>query len=158
MAFGGPKAATARARLNGYASGLEVSAAKDLEQRKIAFEYEQLRIPWLDVKQRHYRPDFLILKNYIIVETKGLFSPTDRRKHVEVKEQHPDLDIRFVFTNPNSKLYKGSKTTYAMWCEANGFMYAKQDIPEDWLKEKLNRKSKAAVIKLKTEEKEKKSK
>ena len=37
MAFGGPKAATARARLNGYASGLEVSAAKDLEQRKIAF-------------------------------------------------------------------------------------------------------------------------
>jgi hypothetical protein len=53
-----------------------------------------------------------------------------------VKQQHPELDIRFVFSNPKAKLYKGSKTTYGKWCEKNGFLYAKETIPIEWIKEK----------------------
>lgn len=53
-------------------------------------------------------PDF-VLTNNIIIETKGLFTSPDRRKHVWIKKQHPELDIRFVFTNSKAKLYKGAK-------------------------------------------------
>lgn len=85
-------------------------------------------------KQRKYTPDF-VLDNGIIIETKGRFTVHDRMKHLYIKASRPDLDIRFVFSNPNVKLYKGAKSTYADWCEKNGFLYAKQLIPEDWLNE-----------------------
>ena len=41
----------------------------------------------------------------------------DRRKHLAIQKQHPELDIRFVFSNAQAKLYKGSKTRYSGWCE-----------------------------------------
>ena len=69
------------------------------------------------------------------METKGRFTVSDRQKHLLIKEQQPELDIRFVFSNQNAKLYKGSKTTYAQWCEKNGFQYAHKTIPDDWLSE-----------------------
>jgi len=84
---------------------------------------------------RTYTPDF-VLGNGIIIETKGLFTADDRRKHLAVKEQHPKLDIRFVFTSSKSKLSKGAKTTYGQWCEKNGIQYSDRIIPEDWLHEK----------------------
>lgn len=40
-----------------------------------------------------------------------------------VKEQHPELHIILLFQNPNNKLYKNSKTTYAMWAEAHDFTW-----------------------------------
>ena len=97
--------------------------------------YEEFKIKWTDVRFRVYTPDF-VLDNGIIIETKGLLTSEDRRKHTEVQKQHPELDIRFVFTNERSKLYKGSKTTYAMWCEKNNLKYATRIIPLKWLKEK----------------------
>ena len=60
----------------------------------------------------------------------------DRRKHIQIKKQHPELDIRFVFENSKSKIRKGAKTSYADWCMKNGFRYYDRIIPEDWLKEK----------------------
>ena len=39
-----------------------------------------------------------------------------------VKEQNPELDIRFVFQR-NNTLSKNSKTTYGAWCEKHGFPY-----------------------------------
>jgi len=143
------RGASQRGLAEGYRSGLEASAAADLEERKAAYEYETFKIPWEDRKMRKYTPDFLLLKNYIIVETKGRFTSVDRRKHVEIKGQHPDLDIRFVFTNSRAKLYKGSRTTYGDWCDTHGFKYADKTVPTEWTKEKLNRASKAAVLKLK---------
>lgn len=82
-----------------------------------------------------YTPDFP-LPNGIIVESKGLFETTDRQKHLLIKKQYPHLDIRFVFSNPNQKINKGSKTSYADWCVKNGYKYAKKLIPVEWLKEK----------------------
>jgi hypothetical protein len=120
---------------NRYRSGLERVVAEFLKQNKKSFRYEDLKIEWKDLRYRTYTPDF-ILDNGIIVETKGIFDNEDRRKHLAVREQHPELDIRLVFSNANAKLYKGSKTTYAMWCDKNEFLYSHRVIPPDWLKEK----------------------
>ena len=79
-----------------------------------------------------------VLNNNIIIETKGLFTSPDRRKHVQIKKQHPELDIRFVFTNSKAKLYKGAKNTYGQWCTKKGFKYYDRIIPEDWLTEEPN--------------------
>lgn len=95
-----------------------------------------------------YTPDF-ILPNGIIIEAKGLFETADRQKHLLIKKQYPHLDIRFVFQNPNNRLYKGSKTTYADWCKKHGYQYATKLIPSAWFKEQ--RKSVVGLL-----EKEKK--
>ena len=105
----------------------------------MSFTYETLKIPYTIPASSHtYTPDF-VLENGIIIESKGLFSVEDRKKHLLVKAQHPEYDIRFVFQNPNTKLYKGSPTTYAMWAEKNGFKWAKKTIPEEWLKEMVKK-------------------
>ena len=117
-----------------YRSGLEKEVTAFLRERQKKVRYEELVIEWEDLRYRTYTPDFM-LDNGIIIETKGMFDSEDRRKHLEVKKQHPTLDIRFVFSNANAKLYKGSKTTYADWCDKNGFLWAHRVIPEEWLKE-----------------------
>ena len=121
-----------------YRSGLEEEAAAFLKSRQKKVEYEKLKIEWEDLKYRTYTPDFE-LDNGIIIETKGIFSAADRRKHVEIQRQHPKLDIRFVFSNANAKLYKGAKSRYCDWCEQKGFQWAHRVIPEDWLREKGSR-------------------
>lgn len=111
--------------------------------------YEQLKIEWEDLRYRTYTPDFQ-LDNGILIETKGQFDSEDRHKHIEVRRQHPELDIRFVFSNARSKLYKGSKTTYAQWCEKREFLWANRVIPEEWLKEE-GTATRKRIIPLKTE-------
>jgi len=120
---------------HGYRSGLEFKISMALDTIKYKYDYESIKIEWEDLAYRTYTPDF-ILKNGIIIETKGRFLTTDRRKHLCIKKQHPKLDIRFVFTNSRSKLSKGAKSTYAEWCIKYGFRYYDRIIPEDWLKEK----------------------
>ena len=69
------------------------------------------------------------------METKGRFVTADRKKHKLIKEQHPDIDIRFVFSNSKTRISKTSKTKYGKWCELNGFKYADKVVPDEWLKE-----------------------
>jgi len=118
-----------------YRSGLEREVAEYLKGKQSKVRYEVLKIEWEDLRYRTYTPDF-ILDNGIIIETKGIFDSEDRRKHLEVRKQHPELDIRFVFSNSMAKLYKGSKTRYCNWCDKNDFILAHRVIPEEWLKEK----------------------
>jgi len=125
----------AAAKKYGYRSGLEQKVSDYLNERNVKYGYECIKIEWEDLAYRTYTPDF-VLNNGIIIETKGLFTAADRRKHLAIKKQHPTLDIRFVFTNSNSKLRKGAKSTYAEWCIKKGFRYYDRIIPEDWLKEK----------------------
>ena len=117
-----------------YRSGLEKEVTAFLSKCQDKVRYEELVIEWEDLRYRTYTPDFM-LDNGIIVETKGLFDSEDRRKHLEVRRQYPSLDIRFVFSNAKAKLYKGSKTTYADWCDKNGFLWSHRVIPEEWLKQ-----------------------
>jgi hypothetical protein len=35
----------------------------------------------------------------------------------------------------NARIGKKSKTTYALWCERNGFQYANKHIPSAWIEE-----------------------
>jgi hypothetical protein len=71
------------------------------------------RFPYITPATPHkYCPDFR-LPNGIYIETKGRFETADRKKHLLIKEQHPELDIRFVFTRSKSTISKTSKTTYA---------------------------------------------
>jgi len=120
---------------HGYRSGLEHKISEYLKLLKHKYEYESIKIEWEDLTYRTYTPDF-ILKNGIIIETKGRFLTADRKKHLCIKKQQPSLDIRFVFTNSRSKLSKGAKSTYGEWCIKHGFRYYDRIIPEDWLKEK----------------------
>lgn len=126
-------ATTRYAIKNGYRSGLENKISDDLKERKVKFEYETLKIKYEVHENRTYTPDFKI-PNGVIVESKGRFTPEDRKKHLLIKKQHPDLDIRFVFSNSRAKIRKGSKTSYADWCDKHGFMYADKRIPDEWLK------------------------
>lgn len=119
----------------GFRSGLEDNVAKQLKDAGIDYKYEEIKYEYEEPATKHkYTPDF-VLANGIIVETKGRFMPDDRKKHLLVKQQHPELDIRFVFTRSKSPINKGSKTTYAMWCEKNGFKFADKLIPKEWLDE-----------------------
>tara|TARA_R110000765_G_scaffold117473_2_gene211209 strand:+ start:1328 stop:1726 length:399 start_codon:yes stop_codon:yes gene_type:complete len=116
---------------NGYRSGLEDDISVDLKARGVTFEYETMKIKWVLNENKSYTPDF-ILPNGIIIESKGRFVSADRKKHLLVKQQHPKLDIRFVFSNSRGKINKGSKTTYGEWCDKHGFIYSDKRIPEEW--------------------------
>ena len=123
------------ARKYGYRSGLELKTAKYLDDLLIKYKYEKVKIEWEDLTYRTYTPDF-VLYNGIIIETKGMFTAADRKKHLAIKKQHPQLDIRFVFENSNRRLRKGAKTRYYQWCNRYDFDYYDRIIPEEWLKEK----------------------
>lgn len=123
------------ARKYGYRSGLELRISESLKEQGVPFQYEGMKIEWEDLAYRTYTPDF-ILDNGIIIESKGMFTAADRRKHLAIQKQHPELDIRFVFENSRRKLRKGAKSTYAEWCIKYNFRYYDRIIPEDWLKEK----------------------
>lgn len=124
---------------HGWRSGLEKAVAASLSNRGVSYEYEQHKLKYLvPERQATYTPDFYVTTKsgkLIIIETKGRFVTADRQKMLLVKEQHPTLDIRLVFSNPNSRISKKSKTTYAAWCDKHGFQWAAKDIPESWLNE-----------------------
>lgn len=131
-----------------YKSGLEARCAAAAGGGAL---YESLSIPYIrPAKICRYTPDF-VLPNGIVVETKGRFEAADRKKHLLVREAFPDIDIRFVFSNSRNRLNKRSTTTYADFCEKNGFLYADKEIPESWLKEEKNEKSAAVLERLAAE-------
>ncbi|UJX45775.1 hypothetical protein [Xanthobacter sp. YC-JY1] len=133
-----PLTSEQRAQVEGYRSGLEEKIADQLRKAGQPVTYEEHVLKFTQPsKPRTYRPDF-ILPNGIVIESKGRFVTTDRQKHLFIKADYPDLDIRFVFSNPNAKIGKASKTSYAMWCEKNGFLYAHRWIPQEWINEAAN--------------------
>ena len=119
---------------NGYRSGLEDKISKQLEEAGVPFKYEKFKIKYSLNEVRTYTPDFE-LTNGIIIESKGRFVVADRKKHLLIQKQHPELDIRFVFSNSRAKISKVSKTTYGDWCDKHGFLYADKLIPVEWIKE-----------------------
>ena len=121
-------------QINGYRSGFENKVASALSEQKVNFKYEVTQIEYIKPQTSHkYTVDFT-LPNGILIETKGRWTLEDRKKHLLIKKQHPNVDIRFVFQNPNGKIRKGSKTTYADFCEKHGIVWAEKEIPTDWLK------------------------
>jgi hypothetical protein len=124
----------------GFRSGLEVQISQQLKSVGIDPKYETLKLPYRVEKSCTYTPDFPV-SNKIIIETKGRFQTADRMKMLMIQKQYPDIEFRFIFDNSNSRISKASKTTYARWCEKNGFKYADKTVPIEWIEEikKLNR-------------------
>jgi len=119
-----------------YRSKYEATIAADLSRREIRFMFESDKITYLKDAST-YLTDFRLVKKdgtYLFVEAKGLFKACDRTKHLLIKEQHPDLDIRFLFMQSKNTLSKTSKTTYAAWCDKYSFIYADgRVVPNFWL-------------------------
>lgn len=113
---------------SGYEKEIKQNSNDNVKYEKNSYKY---------IVERTYNPDFT-LPNGIEIEAKGNFrTVSDRTKLLKVKEQNPHIDLRILFQNPRLKINKGSKTTYAMWAEKNGFIWAEGNkIPEAWVNEK----------------------
>jgi hypothetical protein len=119
------------AQHKGYKSKFEHKFAMAMKEAGIDFKYEPDSFPYM---QRHsYSPDWKLGGFYI--ETKGYFTGRDRTKHLLIRQQFPDLDIRFVFMNANVRLHKKSLTTYGDWCDKHCFKWAQREIPDEWIEE-----------------------
>lgn len=122
----------------GFRSGLEDRVSQQITEAGLKLLYETDKVNYVvPARDAKYTPDFKLPKQggFFYVETKGIWTVQDRAKHLLIQKQHPDLDIRFVFSNQNAKLYKGSPTSYASYCEKHNFRYANKVIPEAWLTE-----------------------
>lgn len=116
-----------------YRSTLEKIVATKLKSKKVNYGYESIYLSY-QLPISRYLPDFVFAKRGLIWEVKGRFVLDDRRKHIALKEQHPEWEVRFIFSNALAKLYKGGKMTYGGWCEKHGFKYCHREIPSDWFK------------------------
>ena len=94
-------------------SKLELKFEEILKEYDIDYGYEITKIPYTVPESNHYYIVDWTIRNGLLIETKGYLSDhTERKKYVLLKEQHPEIDIRFVFDNPN-KLCGGTKMTHA---------------------------------------------
>jgi Phage endonuclease I len=129
-----------------FRSGGEKTLAAQLEAEGIPFDFEKLKLKYIVPEKEHtYTPDFGV--GSIIIEFKGAFGygpnrfsggdpVKERQKLILIKQQYPHLDLRIIFQRANTKIYKGSPTTYAKWATDNGFKWAdKSTIPPEWIKE-----------------------
>ncbi len=104
----------------------------------LPWQYESEKIFYTVPESTHYyTPDF-VLPNKIYLEGKGiLIDHQERTKYVLLKEQNPELDLRFIFGNP-SKRCSGMKQTHAEWATKHGFKYCSikdYETIERWINE-----------------------
>jgi phytoene dehydrogenase-like protein len=117
----------------------EARVISDLDERGVAYQYEPEKLAYYVL--RHYIPDLAVHTSVgtMIVELKGYFRQDAQRKMKAVKEQHPELDVRFVFQKAEAtvqgakKRKDGSKMTCAEWADRNGFTWAEGTVPKEWL-------------------------
>lgn len=119
-------------------SKLELKFEEIIKSFEVEYDYEVTKIPYTVPESNHnYTVDWTFI-NGLLVETKGYLSDhKERYKYVLLKQQHPDLDLRFVFDNPN-KLCGGTKMTHAKWAEKYGFKYCSiKDVDQiqQWIKD-----------------------
>ncbi len=117
----------------GYRSKFESVVAQGLTALGLPFTYEEDKLKYeVPARPATYTPDFKIGDIYI--EAKGYLTASDRKKMAAVKRCHPEKDIRLLFQRPQNFIYKGSKTTYSQWAEAEGFPWAQgPKVPASWL-------------------------
>lgn len=118
-----------------FRSSLEDRIIAELTALNVQFTYETMKLKYVVPAKHHtYTPD-IILGNGIIVEIKGYLDLESRKKMQLVIEQHPELDIRFVFQKANKPITKCSKTTYSDWCDKLKIKWAEGLIPQEWIDE-----------------------
>ena len=134
--------------LSTFKSPLEVDIAAQLDKEGVRYQYEGERIAYKPIKPLWYVPDFHKFEKapHIILEGKGWFRTSkERTRLLAVRECNPGLEVRFVFQKANNRLSKKSKTTYAEWCDKNGFKWCEKVIPKEWFEELKGKPCKAVV-------------
>jgi hypothetical protein len=142
----------------GFASGLELRNQNVLASSGLEFWYESgpceisyslvVRVGECNdcgskdiVTNHRYTADFAFRSEsgkLILVECKGspwAWTGKTRSKHQAIKKQYPEMDLRFIFSDKNSKISKTSKTSNAEWCKRQKFLCESRLIPQRWLKE-----------------------
>jgi hypothetical protein len=124
-------------------SKLEMKFEEILIANQAEYDYEITKIPYIVPESKHvYTVDWTCL-NGLLIETKGYLSDhQERTKYVLLKQQYPDLDLRFVFDNVN-KLCGGTKYTHGTWAAKHGFPFCSIkdiDIIKEWLNESNSNK------------------
>ena len=95
-------------RRHKFRSDFELSLAYKLSEANLQYEYETEKISY-QPKIKNYTPDFWFPDYNFFVEAKGKFDAADRAKHLLIKKQNPDIDIRFVFQRARNKIRKTVK-------------------------------------------------
>lgn len=128
--MGTPRRKRKPKRTSGYKSGLEEKIAKVIG-KDVKYETDKLKY----TVEHTYNPDFTIGPS-VYIEGKGVFKAADRAKHLYIRQQCPTAKVFFVFGNPNNRLSRVSKTTYAEWCDKHGFQWCSV---EDFDKKQLKK-------------------
>jgi hypothetical protein len=137
-----------------YRSKLEKDVAEKLAAAGVEFGYESRHVPYtVPAREAKYLPDFSFEGCPIIIEPKGRFGGNyegfggrrmvgtkdaavkERQKFILLKEQHPELDIRFIFSRASTPIYPKSKTSYGKWATDHGFLWAEKVMPDAWAEE-----------------------
>jgi hypothetical protein len=129
-------------------SSLEDKAQAQLEKAGVDYQYEPESFKYtVPSVERSYTPDFKIHTRSgkeIWIECKGRWDFEDQYKHLLLKHQRPNLDLRFVFSRVDTKTRKGSKRTYRDVLEGRGYGIFKGTvwkygdrgiIPQEWYDE-----------------------
>lgn len=142
------KRATKKGRyqqINGMRSSFELKVAdilsKQASKKDFEWHYEseiiEYTVPPVPERIARYTPDFPIVNasgKVWYLETKGLWTVADRKKHLLIKKEHPDVDIRLMFQRDNY-IRKGSKTKYSDFCRKNNIKWCVGELDWDWFDE-----------------------
>jgi hypothetical protein len=87
----------------------------------VVAEHEKETLRFIQPEQkRRYLIDFTFPAHpALVLEVKGRFTASDRKKMLLVKEQHPDRQVIMLFGKAKNTLTKKSTTTYGDWCDKN---------------------------------------
>ncbi len=129
-------------RDDGYRSGFEVDVARVLKEhedkRGFHWGYEtevlEYTVPPKPARVAKYTPDFPITNKsgkVWYLEAKGRWTVADRKKHVMLKTQHPELDIKIFFQRDN-KIRTGSKTKYTDFCRKHNIPCCVKELDMNW--------------------------
>ena len=125
-------------------SASEVDFAGTMDVHGIRWLYAPDNFPWYP-PVKSYTPDFKVYRkdgSSFYVEYKGFLWNEDKTKMKAMKEQHPNVDIRFVFANAKKPVHgaktrkNGTKMSHAEWAEKHDYKWAEGFIPPAWLEEK----------------------
>lgn len=115
-----------------FKSKLEEKVWATLKREYPLVKYEPNKFKFIQPEiERTYIPDFKTGRSNIFLEAKGKLDLETRKKMIWFRDSNPNIRIIFLFQNPDNKITKRSKTTYAMWATDNGFEWL--DFRKDWL-------------------------
>jgi hypothetical protein len=105
----------------------------------VDYAYEAVRVFFTPPLKAHTKTwDWLITTDSgteFIIETKGWWPPKVRLAETAAIKQNPAFDVRYCFQRASTKINKGSKTSYADWCDKRGIRWCEGSIPPCWLSE-----------------------